>query len=94
MCAPLSCKLSAHDNHAGLLADPPHRKTNRRKPRPPKRVPRMPRAPPTGGEGVRVVSDEGLFESPLQAEGDWSYTFEETGTDTRNRQRQSSRGQR
>lgn len=27
-----------------------------------------------------VVSDDGRFESPLQAEGEWTHTFEEPGT--------------
>ena len=27
-----------------------------------------------------VISDEGIFESPLQAEGEWSHTFDEPGT--------------
>lgn len=27
-----------------------------------------------------VVSDDGLFESPLQAEGEWSHTFDQPGT--------------
>jgi plastocyanin len=27
-----------------------------------------------------VVSDEGLFESPLQAQGEWSHTFAEPGS--------------
>lgn len=33
-----------------------------------------------GSTEHNVISDDGRFESPLQAEGEWSHTFDEPGT--------------